>query len=442
MKVILRTNHPVATESADHQYPLGTAKDSFRWPPFTKKLIALYGGNPIKVLDLGCAGGGFVKEVLDFGHFAIGLEGSDYSLRHKRAEWSSIPDHLLTCDCSKPFELFFEKGEQREPAYFDVVTAWEVLEHFTEEQLSTLLENTIHHLDPDRGLFVASIHLHSCLIDGVEYHPTVRPEWWWRDLLRANGFYLLDRALEHFDEDWVRGPRQNTPGSFHAVASLAHNSWIARQVDRIATGTFPHGRLQRVELKQLTRALQEGLASVEKERDDLRAQLEELRTERAALLEANQSLRNKQTRLETFLQDLDTALTRKFCNSLALGQPFLQLMCVHAILAVQECRQRGLHGVAFYGTGKHSTLLLPLWLSLGGPPVRAFLTSQPKTQLFKGVPVIPAGSPLPSFIDAVVPSSHRYEKQMRRAFLKHYSHLAWIPFWTRMTTSKLGADHD
>jgi len=428
MKVILRTDHPVATESPDHQFPLGTAKDNFRWPPFTRKLIALYGGEPIKVLDLGCAGVGFVKEVLDFGHFAIGLEGSDYSLRHNRAEWSTIPEHLFTCDCSKPFELFFQRGNGREPAYFDVATAWEVLEHFTEEQLPTLLANVKRHLDPDRGLFVVSIHLHSCLIDGVEYHPTVRPEWWWRDLLRTNGFFLLDRALEYFDEDWVRGPHQNTPGSFHVVAGLAHDSWIARQVDRMATGTFPHGRLQRVELKQLTKALQERLASVEEERNHLHTHLEKLRKE--------------QRRLERFLQDLDTALTRKFCDSLALREPLLPLMCLHALLAVEECRQRGVNAVAFYGTGTHSTLLLPLWLSLGRPSVRAFLASQPDAHLFKGIPVIPAGSPLPCYIDAVVPSSHRYEKQMYRAFLKHYSHLAWIPFWTRRTTPCLGADHD
>lgn len=431
MKVLLKTAHPVAADSVDHRYPLGTAKDNFHWPPFTRKLIQLYGGDPIKVLDLGCAGGGFVKEVLDFGHFAVGLEGSDYSLKHRRAEWSTIPEHLFTCDCSQPFEVIFEIDGTQRPARFEVVTAWELLEHLTEEQLPQFFANVKRHLDPERGLFVASVHLHSCLINGVEYHPTVRPEWWWRDFLRRSGFFLLDRALDYFDEDWVRGPLQNAPGSFHVVAALAHDNWIARQVDQAAAGEFPHGRVQRVELKQTVRQLREALESVTQELSRLRSRLEVLQTERDELWRENPSFCEENARLATFLEEVDAALGHRFSGMQELRRTGLKLLCVHALLAVEECCRRRVSTVAFFGVGTHSALLLPLWISLGGPRVQAFLATRPNSRSFHGIPVVPVGAPLPASIEAVVPSSHRYEEEMRRIFSRHYPHLTWIPFWQR-----------
>jgi hypothetical protein len=54
-------------------------------------------------MDLGCSGGGIILDALLRGHMAIGLEGSDVSLKQQRAEWRVIPNHLFTCDITKPF---------------------------------------------------------------------------------------------------------------------------------------------------------------------------------------------------------------------------------------------------------------------------------------------------------------------------------------------------
>jgi len=38
-------------------------------------------------MDIRCSGGGLVLDGILKGHFAIGLEGSDYSKKRQRAEW-------------------------------------------------------------------------------------------------------------------------------------------------------------------------------------------------------------------------------------------------------------------------------------------------------------------------------------------------------------------
>ncbi len=129
-KFILYTNRPVAVDSPDHLFPYGVKQDNSRNPLFNKKLYALLGRKPLHILDFGCAGGGFVKDCLDDGHIAIGLEGSDYCKRTGRAEWSTIPDHLFTCDITAPFFLkaVNDLGEETD-VKFDVITAWEFMEH-------------------------------------------------------------------------------------------------------------------------------------------------------------------------------------------------------------------------------------------------------------------------------------------------------------------------
>ncbi len=139
-----------------------------------------------------------------------------------------------------------------------MVTAWEFLEHIPEERLPTVVENVRRHLHPTEGLFIASIHLRPCSVEGIEYHATVRPEWWWRSLFLDHGFYPLDRALDYFGDDWVRGPsvEQNALGSFHIVMTLSPGGPIVRRIDRLASQDFSHAHLGQVEMKQMLLELQ------------------------------------------------------------------------------------------------------------------------------------------------------------------------------------------
>src|SRR5438034_3019168 len=97
-RYVLHCTKPVAVDSPDHIAPRGTANDNSRNRLFNRKLEALLRKRPLAVLDLGCAGGGVVKDVLDDGHVAIGLEGSDGSKKLGGAEWAAIPEGLCAGD--------------------------------------------------------------------------------------------------------------------------------------------------------------------------------------------------------------------------------------------------------------------------------------------------------------------------------------------------------
>ncbi len=209
----------VAVSSADHQVPWGTRLDNSRNLRFNAKLNTLFNHESLLILDLGCAGGGFVQDCIDQGHTAIGLEGSDYSKRRGRAAWRSIPDVLFTCDISRPFNIVGEYGENpTQPVQFDVVTSWEVLEHLAQADLVTVCENVRQHLKKT-GLWIVSISPNSEVRNGKQLHQTVHPRMWWVEFFEKNGFIALGAHCRHFNTQFVRGPKQGARESFHLVLS-------------------------------------------------------------------------------------------------------------------------------------------------------------------------------------------------------------------------------
>ncbi len=144
----LETEHPVAFYSDDGELPRGGKDDNAIARRFNHKLCSYLGKREgLRVLDLGCAGGGFVRSLIDDGHFAVGLEGSDYPLLlNQAAEWPTIPLHLFTCDITKPFRL--ADSLTNAPLLFDAITAWEAMENIPVESLPGLFENLDRHLAP------------------------------------------------------------------------------------------------------------------------------------------------------------------------------------------------------------------------------------------------------------------------------------------------------
>jgi 2-polyprenyl-3-methyl-5-hydroxy-6-metoxy-1,4-benzoquinol methylase len=206
-KVRLFTKHPIALGSDDHQFPLGAAQDNTRCPRFVRACERLLSrqdspDRPLRALDLGCAGGGCVLDFALRGHRAVGLEGSDHPLKSLRAEWRILPKHLFTCDLTEPYEI--QESETGGPMSFNVITAWELLEHIPAERLPTFFANVRKHLD-QRGVFVASVATFPCTDPktGAVYHVTIQPREWW--LAQAAKHGLVPSTVAFTTADFARG---------------------------------------------------------------------------------------------------------------------------------------------------------------------------------------------------------------------------------------------
>jgi len=205
-KLKLETQHPVALYSQDTKSPRGAKNDNSLQQSFNNQLAEFYpnNGNPLNILDLGCAGGGLVRSLLDDGHFAIGLEGSDFPKTHGLGEWNTIPGNLFTCDITEPF-LLAEETTISQPFLFDIVTAWEVLEHIPEERLPQLMENIRRHLKPD-GRIIFSIATFPDLDEetGTNWHVCIHSKPWWVAKFMELGY---DEITSHpfGKEHWLRG---------------------------------------------------------------------------------------------------------------------------------------------------------------------------------------------------------------------------------------------
>lgn len=198
-EVRIITDTPLALDSNDILVPHGTIRDNTRCPRFVKRCEDILKKNRgLKFLDLGCSGGGMVLEALLRGHYGLGLEGCDLSLIQQRAEWRLIPEHLKTCDITKPFEIL--DAESEEKILFDIISAWEVLEHIPQEAVSQLLKNIFHNLD-ERGIFVATVAAWPDIdpATGVNWHVNCAPFAWWQDMFEKAGFRLENELFTVYD---------------------------------------------------------------------------------------------------------------------------------------------------------------------------------------------------------------------------------------------------
>ena len=160
-----------------------------------------------------------MKDCIEDGHMAIGLEGSDHSKKIKRAEWATIPDFLFTCDVRERFDVFLSvhHGEKTR-VWFDAVTSWDVLEHIEEEKLPAISDNVRRHLKGN-GLWLLSISPNEDLINGINLHRIMREKTWWIEKFSKLGFIHNEGFVKYFNTQFVRGPKYFAPDSFHLVLS-------------------------------------------------------------------------------------------------------------------------------------------------------------------------------------------------------------------------------
>jgi SAM-dependent methyltransferase len=200
----VKTDHPIAYESPDHLVPWGTMNDNSSNKKFVLHMQTLIQQQqppgPRAFMDLGCSGGQVVKDFKDLGWQAVGIEGSDYSLRHKRANWKELANkNLFTADITKPFEV----TEDVKPLRFDLITAWEVLEHISEAEMTNVFNNIIKHLKPG-GLFVASTSSVPDIHDGVDLHQCKRTVPQWREWIEKDFPELRSAEVGLNYYDYVR----------------------------------------------------------------------------------------------------------------------------------------------------------------------------------------------------------------------------------------------
>lgn len=164
------TSHPFATWSPDFETPEGAVKDDTHCPAFIHRTEQAFGG-PLTVLDLGCAQGGLVQDFRNRGHIAIGIDGV-----------AKAQEHVFNADITEPYTIW----EGFKPLRFDLIMAWDVLEHIPAERIGRTLGLIAFHLRWN-GLFVASIPI----FVAPPWHVTLEEQPWWEERYRASGLHPI-----------------------------------------------------------------------------------------------------------------------------------------------------------------------------------------------------------------------------------------------------------
>lgn len=212
--ITITAEAPVALDSDDHIHPDGIYLDNNVTMEFVYE-IENHFQRKINFLDLGCAGGALTCELIKRGHNAVGIDGSDHCLNFRKDaadklnmvrpygydNWQKYGNNrLFTADITKEFQLF-DNGEEMK---FDLITAWDVLEHFFPERIDVFAEQVKKHLKPD-GYFVASIAKFSLNKHNVEYHKSNFQDAWWIEKLSPHlnrvqyPFRFCNRNLPPYD---------------------------------------------------------------------------------------------------------------------------------------------------------------------------------------------------------------------------------------------------
>jgi len=193
-KLRVVTDHPIAWESPDHIVPVGTKNDNSSSTDYIQEVENLFQGRKINVMDIGCAGGQLIVDFHNRGHAAIGIEGSDYNIKHKQFNWPEYHQKVLwTADLTKPLKVVDENGDC---VLFDLISAWEVVEHIHPDDLNFFFDNVLDQLKPD-GIFVSSVNTGPDIREDENgklhfLHQSVFLEQYWKDVI------LKDRIIEPY----------------------------------------------------------------------------------------------------------------------------------------------------------------------------------------------------------------------------------------------------
>ncbi len=203
-KIEVLTENPVAYKSPDHIVPTGTKNDNNTNKIFVIKINNIlkkkFPNHNLSILDLGCAGGSMINDFVNLGYLAVGLEGSDFSLKHKRASWEKLSNkNLFTCDITKDYQIYINGV----PHLFNCITAWEVMEHINKKDLYNTFKMINKHLIIG-GYFIFSTTHTSDIRNGIELHQTQMKTNEWIDWITTNFPNLKIYNINLNEEEFVR----------------------------------------------------------------------------------------------------------------------------------------------------------------------------------------------------------------------------------------------
>jgi SAM-dependent methyltransferase len=207
--IYFKSKGKLPTYSKDFTEPKGAAHDNTGSTYFTEAIERTFNGRQIHFLDLGCAGGQLVKDMHDKRHFAYGIEGCPVQKENERHNWPIIPKNLFVGDITERFSFYnYDEDGQSQKVRFDVISAWDVLEHIPEERLPGLIDNVVRNLKPN-GFFVCGI----ADFEDDGYHVTIQNKEWWIKLFESH-------KMKFVEEDPQELARKT---SFHLKFKLAEN---------------------------------------------------------------------------------------------------------------------------------------------------------------------------------------------------------------------------
>jgi len=153
--------------------------DSILWQILSEFLEANF-GHDIKVCDVGCAKGFLCKHLRTKGIEAFGIDISEYCVKEANV------DYIKTLDITDSKIMFDNK-------YFNIVSAFELLEHIPEDKLSFVLKEIMR----VGKKFLFSVHASNSLNDNDndKSHVTIKPISWWKQILARNGFINICHQL-------------------------------------------------------------------------------------------------------------------------------------------------------------------------------------------------------------------------------------------------------
>lgn len=228
----------------DTAIPWGTRKQASTNPRFIENICNFYNdktlNRPLRLLDLGCGGGYFVRDCLDAGIEAYGIEGSSWSRDHNRGAWPALKGQLHVGDITQPWPV--------EHSEFDVITAWEVIEHLEMSKVGIFLDLVKRHLAPN-GMFIASTTNRPDVVRGVNLHQTMWTKEQWKAAIENAGLRVNPKMVRFFHPQWP-ACREDCATSFHIVASYkllnppkrsmlltAYDYWTGSKLMQFITGT-------------------------------------------------------------------------------------------------------------------------------------------------------------------------------------------------------------